>query len=55
MMIRKNWLIREARRLNKARALLQGILPLDAGTWVDLGCGDGIFTVVLAETLPLRT
>ena len=49
------WLEREARRINKARALLQPALR-DADRhpgriWADLGCGDGVFTAVLHTML----
>jgi ubiquinone/menaquinone biosynthesis C-methylase UbiE len=39
-----NWLEREARRLNKARRLLEPGLAGCGGVWADLGCGDGVFT-----------
>jgi ubiquinone/menaquinone biosynthesis C-methylase UbiE len=45
------WLEREARRLNKARALLRPALSEAGGVWADLGCGEGVFTAVLVELL----
>lgn len=44
-----NW---NQRRSRKARDLLRPALPdAAAGTWADVGCGDGIFTELLAEWL----
>ena len=41
------WAEREARRIEKARGLIQPGLPGPGGVWADLGCGDGIFTSAL--------
>jgi ubiquinone/menaquinone biosynthesis C-methylase UbiE len=41
------WAEREARRIGKARTMLQPGLEGAGGTWADLGCGDGIFTAAL--------
>ncbi|HLF27548.1 MAG TPA: class I SAM-dependent methyltransferase [Anaerolineae bacterium] len=41
------WVEREARRIEKARTLLEPGISASGGTWADLGCGDGIFTVAL--------
>jgi ubiquinone/menaquinone biosynthesis C-methylase UbiE len=46
------WLEREARRINKARLLLQPALTGASGVWADLGCGDGVFTYLLTRLLP---
>lgn len=40
-----------ARRARKAALLLPDLLPNPNGRWADLGCGDGIFTRLLAERL----
>lgn len=49
------WLQREARRINKARALLQPAIRDNgrdlSSVWADFGCGDGIFTAVLHTML----
>ncbi len=45
------WAEREARRLEKARTLLRPGVAGQAGTWADLGCGDGIFTAALYTLL----
>ncbi len=42
-----SWAEREARRIEKARKLIQPGIPGPGGAWADLGCGDGIFTSVL--------
>jgi ubiquinone/menaquinone biosynthesis C-methylase UbiE len=39
------------RRLKKARILLRPAVEDAAGDWADLGCGDGIFTYLLASFL----
>jgi len=41
------WAQREARRIQKAIALLQPGIPGSGGVWADIGCGDGIFTSAL--------
>jgi SAM-dependent methyltransferase len=41
------WVEREARRIDKARALIRAGIPGPGGLWADLGCGDGIFTAAL--------
>jgi trans-aconitate methyltransferase len=46
------WLKQNARRLTKARALLQPALIGAGPVWADLGCGEGIFTYLLHEFLP---
>jgi len=45
------WAEREARRIRKARALLQRGVEKAGGIWADLGCGDGIFTSALYTLL----
>jgi ubiquinone/menaquinone biosynthesis C-methylase UbiE len=45
------WAEREARRIKKARTLLRPGVEGQAGTWADLGCGDGIFTAALCTLL----
>jgi ubiquinone/menaquinone biosynthesis C-methylase UbiE len=45
------WAEREARRIGKARTLLRPGVEGQAGTWADLGCGDGIFTAALVTLL----
>lgn len=41
------------RRLKKARTLLRPAVEEEAaGVWADLGCGDGVFTYLLATFLP---
>lgn len=47
----RNWIEREARRLGKARTLLQPAVEEAGGIWADLGCGDGIFTYLLCTLL----
>lgn len=47
----KTWADREARRIGKARTLLQAGVENANGTWADLGCGDGIFTSALYTLL----
>jgi SAM-dependent methyltransferase len=46
-----HWTEREARRLSKAQILLKPAVEGLAGIWADLGCGDGIFTYLLAILL----
>ena len=41
------WAQREARRIQKAIALLRPGIPGSGGVWADIGCGDGIFTSAL--------
>lgn len=43
------------RRLDKPRALLPSCGPLQGKLWVDVGCGDGVFTEGLLELTPLGT
>ena len=45
------WAEREARRIGKARRLIQPGVECDGGVWADLGCGDGIFTAALVTLL----
>jgi len=45
------WAEREARRITKACILLRPGVEGQAGTWADLGCGDGIFTAALVTLL----
>lgn len=42
----------KARRVTKARTLLAPAVRGAGGIWADLGCGDGVFTYLLCETLP---
>ncbi len=42
-----NWLEREAHRIEKAGNLIRPAIPGPGGIWVDLGCGEGIFTCAL--------
>lgn len=46
-----NWFKGEDRRSRKARQLLQPAVAGLGGTWADLGCGDGVFTLLLDEFL----
>lgn len=41
----------DARRLDKARALLPHCIPACGGVWADIGCGDGVFTTVIQAIL----
>ncbi len=41
------WAERQARRIQKAIALLRPGIPGPGGVWADIGCGDGIFTSAL--------
>ena len=41
------WVEREARRIQKATALLGPGIPMPGGMWADFGCGDGVFTLAL--------
>ena len=45
------WAEREARRIGKARTLIQSGIPQSGGVWADIGCGDGIFTSALCGLL----
>lgn len=45
------WAEREARRIAKARTLLEPAVENAGGTWADLGCGEGIFTYLLCMLL----
>lgn len=45
------WLARSERRLAKARLLLAPAIAGCGGVWADLGCGDGVFTYLLATML----
>lgn len=45
------WAEREAYRIGKAQTLLRPGVAECAGVWVDLGCGDGIFTSALYTLL----
>lgn len=42
---------RQRRRFAKPLALLPDCSIEQAGTWLDLGCGDGVFSLVLAHLL----
>jgi trans-aconitate methyltransferase len=42
----------EDKRTRKARMLLYPALAQRVGVWAELGCGDGVFTRLLAEWLP---
>jgi ubiquinone/menaquinone biosynthesis C-methylase UbiE len=37
--------------VSQAVELIEGAVPRTPGTWADLGCGDGTFTMALAERL----
>lgn len=37
--------------ISQAIRLIDGAVPQKAGIWVDLGCGEGVFTLALAERL----
>lgn len=37
--------------ISQAVELIEGAVPRTPGTWADLGCGDGTFTIALAERL----
>jgi len=41
------WAEREARRIQKAVALISPGISTPGGVWADVGCGDGIFTLAL--------
>lgn len=41
----------DARRLEKARALLPHCIPAGAGVWADIGSGDGVFATVIQHIL----
>lgn len=45
------WAEREARRIQKAVALLHPGIPAPGGVWADLGCGDGIFSLALQSLI----
>lgn len=45
------WIDREARRIDKARLLLEPAVKGGHGIWADLGCGDGVFTYLLCLLL----
>jgi ubiquinone/menaquinone biosynthesis C-methylase UbiE len=45
------WLEREARRIDKARTLLEPAVKRAGGAWADVGCGDGVFTYLLLTFL----
>jgi SAM-dependent methyltransferase len=45
------WYQRDRRRFSKPLGLLPACRPPASGTWADLGCGDGIFSAVLADLL----
>jgi len=47
-----SWLKQNARRIDKARALLRPALNGAGPVWADLGCGEGVFTYLLHELLP---
>ncbi|UCC89200.1 MAG: class I SAM-dependent methyltransferase [Anaerolineales bacterium] len=47
----RTWAERESRRIGKACTLLGPGIEGTAGTWADLGCGDGIFTAALVTLL----
>ena len=50
--ILNTWLDSEARRINKARLLLEPGVKGAEGTWADVGCGEGVFTYLLLTLLP---
>ena len=45
------WIEREARRIGKARILLQPAVEGAKGIWADVGCGDGVYTYLLHTLL----
>lgn len=45
------WVQREARRIDKARTLLAPAIKDAGGIWADVGCGEGVFTYLLATLL----
>lgn len=45
------WFDRHTRRIAKARRLLEPAVAGADGVWADLGCGEGVFTLLLAALL----
>ncbi|HMR64754.1 MAG TPA: methyltransferase domain-containing protein [Anaerolineae bacterium] len=46
------WFDRAARRIDKAQRLLEPAIVGAGGVWADLGCGEGVFTMLLTTLLP---
>jgi trans-aconitate methyltransferase len=46
------WFERAVRRIDKAFRLLEPAVAGAGGVWADLGCGEGVFTMLLTTLLP---
>jgi ubiquinone/menaquinone biosynthesis C-methylase UbiE len=46
-----SWFETNTRKLEKPRLLLPHCIPSQGGIWADIGCGEGIFTIVLYELI----